>query len=194
MKKTVKFLGIMMAAIIAMTALSSCGKSDEENMSEASSAFTEIMDAFKAGDIAEIEKYTELGDDEALSAALLASLSNFEWSDAVFTPNGSNSVTVDANITVLDPSQIMQKYVTGIAALVSSPEYQSQIDTMTKEDYNELMNGQLISILESGEIPTVTESISVDMVKNGGVWQLKDSRLPDRLIGNTLSAIKQIKQ
>ena len=65
---------------------------------------------------------------------------------------------------------------------------------MTKEEYDALMDEQLEKILSSGEIGTVTSDETIEMTKDGGEWKLSDSSLPDKLIGNTLSAIKQIKQ
>ena len=194
MKKTVKFFGIMMAVIIAMTALTSCGKSDEESAKEMGVSFMNIMNAFKSGDVNMIENYTDLGDDEALISALAASLANLDWKVNDTTINSGKSATLDVDVTMLDASQIMQKYITNVSTLVSSPDYQSKLASITKEEYDELMNAQLISVLESGEIPVITENVTVEMVKQNGEWQLTDSSLPDKLIGNTLSAIKQIKQ
>ncbi len=192
MRKTLKFLAVVMAAV-SVLALAACGGNDEEKVSQATQAFGTVMDGFKSGDAAVIGEYVDLGDDPELSAALTASLGNINFEVKSVQADG-NKATVDASVTSLDTSQVMQKYIESVAALVSSPDYQSKVGTMTKEEYDALMNAQLINILSSGEIGTVTTDETIEMTKENGQWKLSDSSLPDKLIGNTLNAIKQIKQ
>ena len=192
MKKTLKFLAVVMAAV-SVLALAACGGNDEEKVSQATQAFETVMDGLKSGDAAVIEEYVDLGDDPELSAALAASLGNTDYEVKSVTVSG-NTATVNVSVTAIDSSQVMQKYIENVAALVSSPDYQSKVGTMTKEEYDALMNAQLISVLSSGEIPAVTTDETVELTKENGEWKLGDSSLPDKLIGNTLNAIKQIKQ
>lgn len=88
----------------------------------------------------------------------------------------------------------MQKYIENIAVMVSSPEYQNNLATMTKEDYQKLMDDQLANVLENGGVPNVTKTIDVNMKKEGGSWKVDGSALPELLVTNTLNAIEQIKQ
>ena len=192
MKKTLKFLAAVMAAV-SVLALAACGGNDEEKVSQATQDFETVMDGLKSGDAAVIEEYVDLGDDPELSAALAASLENTAYEVKSVTVSG-NKATVNVSVTAIDSSQVMQKYIENVAALVSSPDYQSKIGTMTKDEYDALMNAQLISVLSSGEIPAVTTDETVELTKENGEWKLGDSSLPDKLIGNTLNAIKQIKQ
>lgn len=192
MKKSLKILAVVMAAV-SVLALAACGGNDEEKVQQATQEFETVMDGFKSGDAAVIGEYVDLGGDPELSAALTASLGNIAFEVKSVQTDG-NKATVDASVTSLDTSQIMQKYIENVAALVSSPDYQSKVGTMTKEEYDALMNAQLINILSSGEIGTVTTEETIEMTKEDGQWKLSDSSLPDKLIGNTLNAIKQIKQ
>ena len=192
MKKSLKFLAVVMAAV-SVLALAACGGNDEEKVQQATQAFETVMDGFKSGDTAVIEQYVDLGDDPELGSALAASLGNIAYEVKSVTVSG-NTATVNASITSIDSSRLMQKYIENVAALVSSPDYQSKVGTMTKEEYDALMNAQLISILSSGEVGTVTTDETIEMTKEDGEWKLSGSSLPDKLIGNTLSAIKQIKQ
>ncbi len=192
MRKTLKILAAV-AAAASMLALASCGGNSGQKAQEAQQAFGAVIDDFKSGDTAAIEEYVDVSVDPQLSAALAASLGNIAYEVKSVEVNG-NKATVEASVTSLDTSQIMQKYIEGVAALVSSPDYRSKIDTMTKEEYDALMNEQLEKILSSGEIGTVTSDETIEMKNEDGVWKLSDSSLPDKLIGNTLSAIEQIKQ
>lgn len=192
MRKTLKILAVAMAAVSVLV-LASCGGNDEEKVQQATQAFETVMDGFKSGDTAVIEEYVDLGDDPELGSALAASLGNIAYEVKSVTVSG-NTATVNASITSIDSSRLMQKYIENVAALVSSPDYQSKVGTMTKEEYDALMNAQLISILSSGEVGTVTTDETIEMTKEDGEWKLSGSSLPDKLIGNTLSAIKQIKQ
>ena len=192
MRKTLKILAVAMAAV-SVLALAACGGNDEEKVQQATQAFETVMDGFKSGDTAVIEEYVDLGDDPELGSALAASLGNIAYEVKTVTVSG-NTATVNASITSIDSSRLMQKYIENVAALVSSPDYQSKVGTMTKEEYDALMNAQLISILSSGEVGTVTTDETIEMTKEDGEWKLSGSSLPDKLIGNTLSAIKQIKQ
>ncbi len=192
MRKTLKILAVAMAAV-SVLALAACGGNDEEKVQQATQAFETVMDGFKSGDTAVIEEYVDLGDDPELGSALAASLGNIAYEVKSVTVSG-NTATVNASITSIDSSRLMQKYIENVAALVSSPDYQSKVGTMTKEEYDALMNAQLISILSSGEVGTVTTDETIEMTKEDGEWKLSGSSLPDKLIGNTLSAIKQIKQ
>ncbi len=192
MKKSLKFLAVVMAAV-SVLALAACGGNDEEKVQQATQEFETVMNGFKSGDAAVIGEYVDLGGDPELSAALTASLGNITFEVKSVQTDG-NKATVDASVTTIDSSQVMQKYIENVAALVSSPDYQGKVGTMTKEEYDALMNAQLISILSSGEIGTVTTDETIEMTKENGQWKLSDSSLPDKLIGNTLNAIKQIKQ
>lgn len=188
---------IFIAVLILALTFTSCGTNDEEVKTQAEQAFAEAMEAFKAGDADKINeycKYANISDESELRSIILSSLKNVSYNINSVTANSSKSATIDVDITLIDASQVMSKYVENIVELVSSSEYQSKIDTMTKEDYDEMMNEELSEILQSGEIPNVTQNLSIIMVKEDGSWKVDGSELSQLLVTNTLDAITMIKQ
>lgn len=196
-KKFFSCAALLLSLILILGALTSCGGNTEEAGQEAEQAFSETMKAFKSGDVEQIKKYcdsAEINDNTDLRAAILSSLKNVTYDINSVTASSAKKAVVNADITLIDASQVMQKYIENIAAMVSSPEYQNNLATMTKEDYQKLMDDQLTNVLENGGVPNVTKNIDVNMKKEGGSWKVDGSALPELLVTNTLNAIEQIKQ
>ena len=188
---------LLLSLILIIGALTSCGGNTEEARQEAEQAFSETMEAFKSGNVEQIKKYwdsVEINDNTDLRAAILSSLKNVTYDINSVTASSAKKAVVNADITLIDASQVMQKYIENIAVMVSSPEYQINLATMTKEDYQKLMDDQLANVLENGGVPNVTKTIDVNMKKEGGSWKVDGSALPELLVTNTLNAIEQIKQ
>lgn len=196
-KKFFSCAALFLSLILIIGALTSCGGNTEEARQEAEQAFSETMEAFKSGDVEQIKKYcdsAEINDNTDLRAAILSSLKNVTYDINSVTASSAKKAVVNADITLIDASQVMQKYIENIAAMVSSPEYQNNLATMTKEDYQKLMDDQLTNVLENGGVPNVTKTIDVNMKKDGRSWKVDGSALPELLVTNTLNAIEQIKQ
>ena len=190
MRKFFSCTALLLSLILIIGALTSCGGNTEEARQEAEQAFSKTMEAFKSGNVEQIKNYcdsVEINDNTDLRAAILSSLKTV-------TASSAKKAVVNADITLIDASQVMQKYIENIAAMVSSPEYQNNLATMTKEDYQKLMDDQLANVLENGGVPNVTKTIDVNMKKEGGSWKVDGSALPELLVTNTLNAIEQIKQ
>ena len=188
---------LLLSLILIIGALTSCGENTEEARQEAEQAFSETMEAFKSGNVEQIKNYcdsVEINDNTDLRAAILSSLKNVTYDINSVTASSAKKAVVNADITLIDASQVMQKYIENIAAMVSSPEYQNNLATMTKEDYQKLMDDQLANVLDNGGVPNVTKTIDVNMKKEGGSWKVDGSALPELLVTNTLNAIEQIKQ
>ena len=187
---------LLLSLILIIGALTSCGNTEEARQ-EAEQAFSETMEAFKSGNVEQIKNYcdsVEINDNTDLRAAILSSLKNVTYDINSVTASSAKKAVVNADITLIDASQVMQKYIENIAVMVSSPEYQNNLATMTKEDYQKLMDDQLANVLENGGVPNVTKTIDVNMKKEGGSWKVDGSALPELLVTNTLNAIEQIKQ
>lgn len=188
---------LLLSLILIIGALTSCGGNTEEARQEAEQAFSETMEAFKSGNVEQIKNYcdsVEINDNTDLRAAILSSLKNVTYDINSVTASSAKKAVVNADITLIDASQVMQKYIENIAVMVSSTEYQNNLATMTKEDYQKLMDDQLANVLENGGVPNVTKTIDVNMKKEGGSWKVDGSALPELLVTNTLNAIEQIKQ
>lgn len=189
--KAIRLIAIALAAL-SVFALASCGN-EAEKAEEAKQALTDVMEGFKSGDEEIVGRYADLSSDPDLASLLTSSLENMSYEIKSVTVDG-NKAEVELSLTTVDSTQIMQKYIESVAAMVSGEDYQSRIDTMTKEEYDKLMDEQLENILTGGEVGTVTSDEKVSLTKENGEWKLGDSSLGDKLLGNTLSAIKQIKQ
>ncbi len=197
MKKIRNVVLVLLSVSVLALALSGCGGSAEEAEQEARQAFDSVMNAFVAGDVEKIKTYCDssaINQESELRSIILSSLGNVTYTVNSAEAQNSKKVTVNADINLIDASQVMQKYIESIAAMISSDEYQSKLPTMTKEEYQEMMDGKLAEILSSGEMPSVTKNLSVIMVKSGDGWKVEGSELPDLLVTNTLNAINQIKQ
>ena len=197
MRKFFSCTALLLSLILIIGALTSCGGNTEEARQEAEQAFSKTMEAFKSGNVEQIKNYcdsVEINDNTDLRAAILSSLKNVTYDINSVTASSAKKAVVNADITLIDASQVMQKYIENIAAMVSSPEYQNNLATMTKEDYQKLMDDQLANVLENGGVPNVTKTIDVNMKKEGGSWKVDGSALPELLVTNTLKAIEQIKQ
>lgn len=198
MKKLLRIISALTTIVVIGTCLVSCGKSDSEIQKEIEAAFTSVIEAFKSGDSESIKNFCispdTLGDETEIKSAVLDSLGNISCTVNSVTVNDSKNVTINADITMIDTSKIMEEYINNIVALVSSAEYQSKLETMTREEYQSLMNDELKKVLSGDDIPTVTNNIDVTMRLDGNTWKLNGSELTDLLINNTVNAVNQIKQ
>ncbi len=170
MRKFFSCTALLLSLILIIGALTSCGGNTEEARQEAEQAFSKTMEAFKSGNVEQIKNYcdsVEINDNTDLRAAILSSLKNVTYDINSVTASSAKKAVVNADITLIDASQVMQKYIENIAAMVSSPEYQNNLATMTKEDYQKLMDDQLANVLENGGVPNVTKTIDVNMKKRG---------------------------
>lgn len=197
MKKCIDYLKVFIVLTALTAALSSCTGNTEAAKQEAEQAFNTVMQAFVSGDAAAVNRNcVSAGIDESseLTKIILSSLGNVTYTVRTVNAESGDRATVNADITMIDSSQVMQKYVESIVAMVSSAEYQQRLETMTRDDYQNLMDEQLRTVLSSGEIPNVTENVNVTMVKDGGEWKVEGQNLTGLLITNTLDAVSQIKQ
>ena len=166
---------LLLSLILIIGALTSCGGNTEEARQEAEQAFSETMEAFKSGNVEQIKNYcdsVEINDNTDLRAAILSSLKNVTYDINSVTASSAKRLLLMQILLLLTrtPSnaEIYRKY---IAAMVSSPEYQNNLATMTKEGYQKLMDDQLANVLDNGGVPNVTKTIDVNMKKEGGSWK-----------------------
>lgn len=197
-KKFLRIFSVCAVLFVLTAALSSCGKSNDEVKKESGEAFSAVIDAFKSGDAQQIKSYClspeALGEDTEIKSAVLSSLGNITYEIKEITVNDSKNVTVNADITMIDSSKVMEKYIENIVALVSSAEYQSKLSSMERDEYQKLMNDEFEKILNGGEIPTVTKNLDVNLRFDDGKWKLAGSELTDVLVTNTVNAVSQIRQ
>lgn len=199
MKRLIHSFAILLTLSIIILTMSACGaKSNDEIKSEANAAFSSAMEAFKFGNVEEIKSFCIspdlVSDDTEIRSAILNSLSNITYDIKSSTVNDSKNVTVNADITMIDSSKVMEKYIENIVNLVSSSEYQNNLASMSREEYQSLMNQELEKVLSGGEVPNVTKNLNIEMRFDDGAWKINGSELTDLLITNTINAINQIRQ
>ncbi len=198
MKKIAKVLTIFLSLTFIVFSITSCGKTTEELEIEAQTAFSSVMEAFKSGDVEQIKSFCmspdTISDDTEITSTILNSLKGITYDIKSTSADDRNNVTINAEITMIDSSKVMEKYIDNIVSLVSSPEYQSKLGTMSREDYQKIMIEEFEKALTNQDIPTVKKGVNVDMRYDNGTWKLNGSELTDLLITNTIDAINQIRQ
>lgn len=180
----IKALAAALSAVLICAAMTGCGRSDEELTAEATTEFESLMQTFQTGDVEQIKQADKSGDiaedlneitNANLTAAIFGALKNMTYTVNSTTVTDDSDVRFNVTLNTINSSLVMQEYISSITTLVASPEYQAQLATMTKEDYDNLMSEQMINIINSGTIPTVENTVDVTLSSENGSWQIEDS-------------------
>lgn len=180
----IKALAAALSAVLICAAMTGCGRSDEELTAEATTEFESLMQTFQTGDVEQIKQADKSGDiaedlneitNANLTAAIFGALKNMTYTINSTTVTDDSDVRFNVTLNTINSSLVMQEYISSITTLVASPEYQAQLATMTKEDYDNLMSEQMINIINSGTIPTVENTVDVTLSSENGSWQIEDS-------------------
>ena len=180
----IKALAAALSAVLICAAMTGCGRSDEELTAEATTEFESLMQTFQTGDVEQIKQADKSGDiaedlneitNANLTAAIFGALKNMTYTINSTTVTDDSDVRFNVTLNTINSSLVMQEYISSITTLVASPEYQAQLATMTKEDYDNLMSEQMINIINSGTIPTVENTVDVTLSLDNGSWEIKDS-------------------
>lgn len=182
--KVIKALAAALSAVLICAAMTGCGRSDEELTAEATTEFESLMQTFQTGDVEQIKQADKSGDiaedlneitNANLTAAIFGALKNITYTVNSTTVTDDSDVRFNVTLNTINSSLVMQEYISSITTLVASPEYQAQLATMTKEDYENLMSEQMINIINSGTIPTVENTVDVTLSSENGSWEIEDS-------------------
>lgn len=186
-------IAVILAAVVAVVALAGCGAPPDK-------AVTSFLDAFKAGNVADAQKYlvtpgpfTEPTAEE--KAAMQAIMGKFTYKVTGSKVDGSNA-TVTLDITSPDISKIIgalfQEYMTQAMQQVLSgaPLTDSTAPNMDIE-------AMLIERIGDANAPQITSSVSVKLQKTGGEWKLALTEdeafgLYDAMTGNLMSALQDM--
>lgn len=180
----IKALAAALSAVLICSAMTGCGRSDEELTAEATAEFESLMQTFQTGDVEQIKQADRSGDiaedlneitNANLTAAIFGALKNMTYTVNSTTVTDDSDVRFNVTLSTINSSLVMQEYISSITTLVASPEYQAQLATMTKEDYENLMSEQMINIINSGTIPTVENTVDVTLSLDNGSWEIEDS-------------------
>ncbi len=180
----IKALAAALSAVLICAAMTGCGRSNDELTAEATTEFESLMQTFQTGDVEQIKQADKSGDiaedlneitNANLTAAIFGALKNMTYTINSTTVTDDSDVRFNVTLNTINSSLVMQEYISSITTLVASPEYQAQLATMTKEDYDNLMSEQMINIINSGTIPTVENTVDVTLSSENGSWQIEDS-------------------
>lgn len=180
----IKALAEALSAVLICAAMTGCGRSNDELTAEATTEFESLMQTFQTGDVEQIKQADKSGDiaedlneitNANLTAAIFGALKNMTYTINSTTVTDDSDVRFNVTLNTINSSLVMQEYISSITTLVASPEYQAQLATMTKEDYDNLMSEQMINIINSGTIPTVENTVDVTLSSENGSWQIEDS-------------------
>ena len=177
----IKALAAALSAVLICAAMTGCGRSNDELTAEATTEFESLMQTFQTGDVEQIKQADKSGDiaedlneitNANLTAAIFGALKNMTYTINSTTVTDDSDVRFNVTLNTINSSLVMQEYISSITTLVASPEYQAQLATMTKEDYDNLMSEQMINIINSGTIPTVENTVDVTLSSENGSWQI----------------------
>lgn len=172
--KKMKKIGAVILMVVMMASVTGCG-----GEKDARAAFDGMMQAFQTGeaekinayyDFAEVSRFINVEDQAEMLQTILDTLKQMEYRvDSVEKIDGAN-VKVTATVTTMDFSQVLDRYLEKVIAMVSDESYQARIGSMTQEEYQKLLASQMTETLKEGAFPTTEKTISVTMVKEGGKW------------------------
>ncbi len=173
-----QFKYAVVAVILVMTVLMSGCIASEMG---AKDAFAGMMDAFKECNSEEIENYysfnavTNYIDEvsgEEYREAVLSTLNKMDYKiNSARTVNDA-TVIINADITTIDFSEIINSYLEEIIETVESKEYQLKVKSMTVEEYKTKMAEKMVDAINESSGTTVTKTVEVMMVKSGDEWVL----------------------
>ncbi len=144
-------------------------------------AFDGMMDAFKECNREEIESYYSFNAvtnyiDEASGEeyrdAILSTLSKMNYKINSAKAVNDTTVIINADITTIDFSEIINNYIEEIVKTVESKEYQLKVKSMTAEEYKAKMAEKMVDAINESSGTTITKTVEVMMVKSGDEWVL----------------------
>lgn len=154
---------------------SSASKNDAKN------SFVNMMNAFKECDREEINKYYSFSavttyideaSGEEYQEAVLSTLKSMDYKINSVKDAGENAIVINADITTLDYSKIIEKYIEDVMELVESKEYQVQIKSMTADDYKALMAKKMVDAISESSSEKITNTVDVLMIRSDNKWIL----------------------
>lgn len=148
---------------------------------DAKESFEGMMNAFKECNREEINKYYSFSavtayideaSGEEYQDAVLSTLKNMDYKVNSIKDAGDNAMVINVDITTLDYSKIIERYIEDVMELVESKEYQVQIKSMAADDYKKLMVDKMIDAISESSSEKVTKTVDVLMIKSSEKWVL----------------------
>lgn len=174
------FNRIITVFVIACLCVVSNGCSSTSK-NDAKDSFANMMNAFKECNREEINKYYSFSavttyideaSGEEYQEAVLSTLKSMDYKINSVKDAGENAIVINADITTLDYSKIIEKYIEDVMELVESKEYQVQIKSMTADDYKALMAKKMVDAISESSSEKVTNTVDVLMIRSDNKWIL----------------------
>lgn len=166
--------------VVLVLSLSGCGAK-----SDATKAFDAMMTAFKSGEKEKIAPYYDFeataehvvaNNKEELEQEILKTLKKMDYKVISGEKVDNNQVKLKVEVTTLDFSEVMNRFIAKVMELVSAEDYQARVGSMSQEEYQSLLAEQMMTVLNQEDIPTVQETLEVTMEKESGNWKLGGSK------------------
>ncbi len=167
--------------VVLVLSLSACGAK-----SDATKAFDTMMSALKSGEKAQITPYYDFettaeqvvaNNKEELEQEILKTLTKMDYKVISGEKLDSNQVKLKVEVTTLDFSEVMNRFIAKVMELVSAEDYQARVGSMSQEEYQGLLAEQMMTVLNQEDIPTVQETLEVTMEKESGNWKLGSGKM-----------------
>lgn len=173
-----KIMAICLIGILMVT-LAGCGAT-----SDASKAFDTMMTALKSGEKEQIAPYYDFEaagqvvaeNKDELEKEILKTLTKMDYKVTSREKIDGNKVKLKVEVTTLDFSEVMNRFVEKVMVLVSAEDYQARVGSMSQEEYQGLLAEQMLTVLSQEDIPTVEETLEVSMEKDSGSWKLGEGK------------------
>ncbi len=196
-----KLILFFVFSVMAVLPLSGCQSPEDA----ASDAFSDMMHAIQTGDKAEISEYFDMNstakfgfsnasNSDELLDKICGVLKLVKYDRFTVEKQDDSTCNVTVKVTGLDMPSVMDSYLDKISSLVSSPEYQDRISSMSMNEYSTLLAEQMIEVLSQENLPLCEIELKLSMVKENGKWVPgpdKDSFM-NSLFGNLLNATSSL--
>lgn len=166
--------------LVLLVALTGCG-----GTGDATNALDSMMTALKSGEKSQIMQYYDFDAEtepilaenkDELEQAILQTLTQMTYKVSAAEKVDKNTVKVSVEVTTLDFSEVMNRFVNKVMEMVASEEYQNEIGSMSQEAYQGKLAEQMLYVLAQNDIPTVSETLEVTMAKESGEWKMTEGK------------------
>ncbi len=196
MKRAIKIIAAVLAALILTMAFSACGSAKNPE-----DAVEGLFDALKDQNLIEAAKYVDLESIEDL----ISDKSKVEDAQAFLKEIGKkldyeiisceeveeNTAKVRTKVTSIDMAAVMKEYITQGMQYSLSSVFGSGV--ATDEENQEYMEKLFMECLTKEGIGTVTNEIDVTVVKQDGNWKVKaDNTFNDAVLGGITNTAESI--
>lgn len=215
MKRTSKFLAILLILSLSISILASCA-SDTDDGETAEEAVENALNAIKAEDEESIEEYfnfdeliEEYGEIDIFTNGEDNNLEDIEGDleeieervesldigniyeklefEILSSKEQADTALVETKIRNIDMGELIGRYMSEVFALAMENLYEKD------ENYEEKVEELLSDILESEDIDLVTSTVDISLIKEDNNWEITmDKELADAITGGFFTMIESL--